>query len=99
MRPWRLYFTDDSAVIGKGIVESGGIYVAFIDGDDWYLPSKLELQAAFLDQNPPIGLVNSGWRVTDEMDTRQREIEAWKVCPQLELSDWLLNCPAIVNSV
>jgi glycosyltransferase involved in cell wall biosynthesis len=34
-------------------------YIAFLDADDYWLPAKLELQIALLEQNPGVGLVCS----------------------------------------
>jgi hypothetical protein len=34
-------------------------YVAFLDADDYWLPTKLERQIALLDQNPAVGMVCS----------------------------------------
>ncbi len=36
-----------------------GEYVCFLCADDLFLPRKLEVQAALLDDNPPVGLVHS----------------------------------------
>lgn len=46
----------------KGILNSKGEYVAFLDSDDLWLENKLALQVEFLDSHPDVGLVFSdGW--------------------------------------
>jgi glycosyltransferase involved in cell wall biosynthesis len=39
-----------------GIRQARGIYVAFCDDDDIWLPEKLQKQVSFMEQNPAIGL-------------------------------------------
>lgn len=46
-----------SAARNRGIQESTGKYIAFLDSDDYWAPEKLEIQAGILDQNPKIGIV------------------------------------------
>jgi glycosyltransferase involved in cell wall biosynthesis len=42
-----------------GMRAATGRYLAFLDSDDLYLPGKLELQAAFMDAFPEVGLVST----------------------------------------
>ena len=50
-----------AAAINTGILNALGEYMAFLDDDDEWLPSKLERQTALLDSSPPkVGLVY-GW--------------------------------------
>lgn len=47
-----------------GIRNTTGDWIAFLDGDDQWLPNKLELQCAHIAANPSIGLVTgSEWQV------------------------------------
>ncbi len=44
----------------KAIAAATGDYIALIDHDDLWMPNRLAIQVAFLDQNPDFGLVG-GW--------------------------------------
>ncbi len=46
-----------SASINLGLRQCHGAYVAILDSDDLFMPTKLEKQVRFLEQNPGIGLV------------------------------------------
>lgn len=54
-----------AAARNRGVRESTGPYVAFLDQDDTWLPEKLELQLACLRRSPELGLVYSDFYVTD----------------------------------
>jgi glycosyltransferase involved in cell wall biosynthesis len=55
-----------SAARNRGIQAAQGEYIAFLDSDDLFLPTKLEKQIAYLLQNPDIGLVHSSFIIIDE---------------------------------
>jgi len=46
-----------SASINLGLREATGKYIAILDSDDFWELNKLEIQVAYLEQNPDIGLV------------------------------------------
>lgn len=46
----------------RGLKESGGNYIAFLDSDDMWLPEKLELQVGHLREHPQYYLVYSNAR-------------------------------------
>jgi len=51
----------------KGIKESKGEYLVFLDADDWFMPENLEKKVAFLDNNAGYGWVYSdGYYVNKE---------------------------------
>ncbi len=49
-----------------GIWQSRGDYIAFLDADDLWEPTKLEQQVACLEANPGVGLVHTAIRYIDE---------------------------------
>jgi glycosyltransferase involved in cell wall biosynthesis len=57
------------------IQNSTGEYIAFLDSDDLWVADKLEVQTAFLDRHPHIGLVFSEALMFSEED-RQRRIQS-----------------------
>lgn len=57
-----------------GIREAKGKYIAFVDDDDLWLPTKLEKQVAILENNPDFGLVHSCCEVIDENGMKKNEI-------------------------
>ncbi|MGL5899434.1 MAG: glycosyltransferase family 2 protein [Lactobacillaceae bacterium] len=46
----------------KGIAESNGSLIAFLDDDDWWAESKIQKQVKLLAENSKIGLVYTGTR-------------------------------------
>ncbi len=54
-----------SAARNTGIDAAGGEYLAFLDDDDEWLPTKLAEQMAYLDAHPSVGAV-SCWQVIDD---------------------------------
>lgn len=53
--------------LGLGLTT--GAFVAFLDADDAWLPTKLARQLATLDADPAVGVVFSGRRIIDEAGT------------------------------
>jgi glycosyltransferase involved in cell wall biosynthesis len=47
------------ASLNKGIENSRGEYIARMDGDDVSLPQRLEIQVAYMDKHPEIGIAGS----------------------------------------
>jgi len=54
-----------SAARNRGIAESRGEVIAFLDSDDVWLPEKLEKQMRILEKDPDVGLVHCGYIEVD----------------------------------
>ncbi|HKM83060.1 MAG TPA: glycosyltransferase [Candidatus Acidoferrum sp.] len=49
-----------ASAFNAGIPECQGEIVAFLDGDDWWVPGKLKLVVAAFSENPEVGMVGHG---------------------------------------
>ncbi len=54
------------AALNYGIEKAEGTYLARMDADDIAHPERLEKQVRFLEQNPSVGVVGTGWRYIDK---------------------------------
>ncbi len=55
-----------SAARNRGIRLARGEFISFLDSDDIFLPRKLELQIAVLEEHPEVGMVYSSALVIDD---------------------------------
>lgn len=60
------YNQDVSAARNTGILNSSGEYIAILDADDIWEPTKLAKQVEFLDSNQSVGLVDTWTTYIDE---------------------------------
>ncbi|MEO0456087.1 MAG: glycosyltransferase family A protein [Cyanobacteria bacterium P01_A01_bin.114] len=67
-----------------GLLAACGQYVAFLDADDLWKPTKLEKQVQLLDSRPAIGLVYTGISTIDETGRPTGKIEL----PTVEGAVW-----------
>ena len=87
-RQWVLHQTDPrvtlisqenlgkSAARNKGISQTKGKFIAFLDADDVWELSKLEEQVRCLDSNPDVGLVYTWTSLADEKGTPTGRVTA-----------------------
>lgn len=77
-----------SAARNAGINSAKGAYIAFLDADDIWLPSKLEKQVTFMEQNPNVGLCLTNYVIFNNLkQNRFRAIRAKEPLAQIE--NWL----------
>jgi glycosyltransferase involved in cell wall biosynthesis len=88
-----------AAARNRGISESKGELIAFLDQDDYYLPHKLASQVACFEENPSLGIVNSGWQVVNHCGEAIADIEPWRSLPNLSLEDWIIWKPVFLGAM
>lgn len=54
-----------SSARNAGILEAHGTLVAFLDADDWWLPTKIASQAQLMEGRPEIGFSSTAARIED----------------------------------
>lgn len=88
-----------------GLAAALGDYIAFLDQDDILLPHKLSSQAAMLDQDPDLGIVNSGWQIyrgnsiSDQQDRAEAAVKPWEQIPQLTSADLIIWKPVFLGAM
>ena len=84
-----------SVARNRGVQESHGQLIAFLDADDVWLPTKLERQVQRFLDDPDLGLVHCGWEAIDKMgaasDSHLDGLEGWVAKELL-----LLRRPAVL---
>jgi len=88
-----------SAARNRGVAESTGEYLAFLDDDDEFLPYTLEHQVACLEQHPEADLVAGGHECVDEHGTVLAVVEPWLAGEDLSMELWLRKCPFLLQSI
>lgn len=82
-----------SAARSAGIQQAKGEYVAFLDADDVWTPTKTERQMQFLLANPRFGLIGAGCYQIDENSQRIG------TCPVIcEAAPWITDTPPIQDA-
>jgi len=59
-----------ASACNRGIAESKGEYIAFLDSDDYWTPEKLAEQVKVLDSQPKVGIVYSRMPIINEKGER-----------------------------
>lgn len=88
-----------AAARNRGIEESQGELVAFLDQDDFFLPDKLTAQVALWNSSPSLGIINSGWRLVNEQGETISDITPWKPFPKLNLETWIVHTPLLPSAM
>jgi glycosyltransferase involved in cell wall biosynthesis len=84
--------------LNAGLARCQGRYIARMDGDDRCRPRRLELQAAFLDAHPGIGLCGSQVKIVSEKPLSEgyQAYETWAngLCSPAEIQrELMVECP------
>jgi hypothetical protein len=88
-----------SAARNTGITHSQSEYIAFLDADDLWHPTKLAQQVQWLDAHPPIGLIYNQTAQIDSAGTPTGRVLgteiAGNILPQM-LQRNIIDCPSSV---
>ena len=83
-----------------GLAAAMGEYIVFLDQDDVLLPHKIASQAALLDRNRELGIVNSGWQIYySDRKIESAKVEPWKQIPNLTSADLIIWKPVFLGAM
>ncbi|MEO0836014.1 MAG: glycosyltransferase family A protein [Cyanobacteria bacterium J06642_3] len=82
-----------------GLSTAKGEYITFLDQDDIFLPHKLASQVDLLDQDPNLGMVNSGWQITNQQGELQAAVEPWQQIPELTTANLIIWKPVFLGAM
>lgn len=99
LRCLRLNHVGRSAARNHGLELARGEYVGFLDDDDLFHPTKLDLEVAFLKTHPEIDIVGSGYRVTYNDGTAPLSIYSWEYRTEITIANCLFGIPLITCSM
>lgn len=80
-----------AAARNAGISAAQGELIAFLDADDYWLPGKLNIQVAYLQRNPDVGLVYNAWKVIaeDEATAPDASLDQDRFAIEHDKSGWI----------
>ncbi len=82
-----------------GLAAAKGDYIAFLDQDDIFLPHKLSSQVDLLEQNPKLGMVNSGWEIIDRAGEVKSAVKPWLQIPNLSSANLIVWKPVFLGAM
>ena len=84
-----------------GLAAAMGEYIVFFDQDDLLLPHKLASQAALLNRDPKLGIINSGWQICDcnRQTVAGAIVEPWQQIPALSAADLIVWKPVFLGAM
>ncbi len=82
-----------------GMAKARGDYIAFLDQDDVFLPHKLADQVALLEQDDNLGIVNSGWQITDQQGKVKAAVQPWQQIPDLTAANLIIWKPVFLGAM
>jgi glycosyltransferase involved in cell wall biosynthesis len=88
-----------SASRNIGIRNSKGTFVAFLDDDDLWMPSKLEKQLDLIEKRPSVGVVTTGfWEVNQRGNILRFKIPSvkGKIFPAILRKNYVGNCSMVL---
>jgi len=85
-----------SVARNNGVDLSQGLYIAFLDDDDLFLPNKLQIQVNALRENPDVGSVASGFTYIDECNRLIHIARPWLLSHELTVHGFLYE-PALLH--
>lgn len=83
----------------RGLRESRGDYVAWLDSDDISYPNRLAIQARFLDDNPSITLIGSWTHALDASGQPKRKVKLLPTTPDDVRTRHLFRCSILQYSM
>ena len=82
-----------------GISKARGEYIAFLDADDLFKPSKLIKQFSLLENKPYLGGVTCGFDIIDQEGNSIKEEQYWHTHSQLDLKSLLFWDPLLPSTM